>query len=206
MKMKRWIRKVVPIVGAVMIMMFTSIVAYADGDISGDGSLTIDVRDGEEGISGAEFTIYKVQHWTKAGADQDLEWSGDFKDFGSQNIGSLRGQSAKLLKEAAESLHTYISGENKIASYSIGSSGTNGVASFSKLEPGVYLVVVTKQPDGYTVTSPFLAFVPRVDKNGDVHYNVSVEAKLEAVPMPTPTPSATPTATPSATPGPTVTP
>lgn len=210
MKMKRWIRKVVPIVSAVMIMMFTSIDVYADGNISGDGSLTIDVRNGDEGISGAEFTIYKVQHWTETGADQDLEWSGAFEDFGNQNIGSLRGQSAKFLKEAAESLEAYINGDDTVSSYKTGTSGTNGVAAFSKLEPGVYLVVVTKQPDGYTVTSPFLAFVPRVDKNGDVHYNVSVEAKIEEAPMPTATPTAAPTATPTAaptaTPGPSATP
>ncbi|MDE7285554.1 MAG: hypothetical protein K2N55_01745, partial [Lachnospiraceae bacterium] len=139
MKMKRWIRKVVPIMCAVMFMMFTSIVAYADGDISGDGSLTIDVRDENEGISGAEFTIYKVQHWTKAGADQDLEWSEGFADFGNLYIGSLRGQNAKFLKEAAESLEAYINGDDTISSYKTGSSGKNGVASFSKLEPGVYL-------------------------------------------------------------------
>lgn len=199
MKMKRWIRKIVPIVSAVMLMLSGSISVYADENTGSSGSLTVEVSYNDVSIQGAAFAIYKVQQWENPQSGPDPVWCGEFTGFSSK-IGSLRNFTAEKLLAAAESLEDYIE-ENNISADKTGTTGTNGHAVFSSLDPGVYLVIVTQQPKGYEIMSPFLVTVPKLDKDGHMNYSVTVEPKIE--PSPRPTPSATPGPTSPPTPGPT---
>lgn len=197
----------VPILCAVLLASLTSINAFADGNIDLDGSysLTITSFRNKVPLGGATFTIYQVQKWGETGADQDLEWTEDFKDCGIDNLRSKgKDDDGSALQEYAKTLLAYVENDDEIKPYaSIMAKKDDVKVVFTGLEPGVYLVEVGTLPAGYTLYGPFLSFVPFVYSDGTIENDIRVELKGEA---PTPSPTATPTPTPTSTPTPTAAP
>ena len=206
MKMKRWIRKIVPILSAMLLAWSMCICAHADGNIdpNGDYSLTITLSEEDDiPIGSATYEIYKVQQWTDKGKDQDLAWVGIFSQCG---ISSFRSINASLQLSHANTLLKFVE-ENKIQPTDTRSTVEGATKiTFSNLRPGVYLVVVSSQPENYTLVSPFLAFVPFVNQDGTINDDNGMNTKVGLKGVPKPTEAPTPTPTPTATPQPTKTP
>lgn len=114
-------------------------------------------------------------------------------EFDVETIGELtaaenKAQAQKLAKFAAD---------NSVASVGSAEPDKDGVALFSDLPLGVYLVVQTKTATRYDAIDPFLITIPQTDGENYV-YDVDAAPKTGTVPAPSPTPTPT---TPPSTPG-----
>lgn len=76
--------------------------------------------------------------------------------------------------------------------YTTAVTDASGVASFSDLQSGLYVVTVTDAPEGYTLSSPFLVSLPQGDFEDGWTYDVVADEKpldlTYKAPAPTPTP------------------
>lgn len=136
-----------------------------NGDAAKEGTGEIadasNVPDDARALQGAGFTIYKV-----AGVN-------DLKNYYSENPTSLPAVSdyvadGKIKQEYA----TTKIGEEK-------TTNSAGIAEFTGLELGFYVVIETKTPDKVTTpVEPFLVSIPMTVKSGDNWlYNVNVYPK-----------------------------
>lgn len=215
MRIKRCIKRIGVMIGAVVLALAMGIGALAAGDADIDLSRTgklkikLDVKQGDIPITITEvtFTIYQVQEWTVDGGTPDLQWLAEYQEIGAE-IGDLlalhKSDAASGLNDAAKKLYDHIEENGKTGISKTSSDGSNYVA-FDGLALGTYLVVWTNQPKQYKEVDPFLVFVPWWDgETGSWQYELTAYPKAE--PLPQETPGPTPTPGPKETPRPEETP
>lgn len=215
MRIKRCIKRIGVMIGAVVLALAMGIGALAAGDADIDLSKTgklkikLDVKQGDIPVTITEvtFTIYQVQEWVDDNGTPALQWLDEYQEIGAE-IGDLltlhKNDAASGLNDAAKKLYDYIEENGKTGISKTSSDGSNYVA-FDGLALGTYLVVWTNQPKQYKEVEPFLVFVPWWDGETDVwQYELTAYPKTE--PLPQETPGPTPTPGPKETPRPEETP
>lgn len=125
-------------------------------------------------LSGAEFALYE------AGKKIENEWKlqGAFEASGVD----LTDMSSSGQRKAAEQLYNFTVKENLVGESR--ATGSNGRVLFRNLTEGMYLCVPRGEvsyDNGLFRSAPFLVFIPEVDENGNVRYDVTVEPKNEWV-------------------------
>ncbi len=174
MKMKKLKKLVAGILSAAMVMSTMAVTAFAAGpdtiDTNEKGNLTIhkytegnvpgsegtgttadaaNLPDGAQPLAGAGFTIYKV-------ADVN-----DLKEYYSTNPEDLPSVDAYVENNKIKEGVAKWTSQQKI-------TGADGLATFSNLELGLYVVIETKTPDLVTnPMDPFILSVPMTTVDGD---------------------------------------
>lgn len=143
---------------------FSPVTAEADSVIDGQtttGSITI-TRQNDEGelLSGATYKIYKIMSLTP-GSDGGYASYTIESEFATDLAGitpdDLQNYSAQEIEGRISALAATAAG---ITEDGTDTTEADGIASFTGLELGYYLVVETTPPAGYTAGSPFLIAVP----------------------------------------------
>lgn len=150
-----------------------------------NGSLNVNTFEGSKPVSGFEFTVYKV-------ADIEVQPSGTvlYKPVSEFDIPEAKydGMTVEESQTAAEKMAV-------IAEKLTGTSAISddlGVAEFTDLKPGMYLVVNTsrtKMAVAYHTIKPFLISVPypvKSDSGNYWEYEVSADPKtsISRIPLP----------------------
>ena len=142
-------------------------------------NLTIEVLDGTLPIEGFELSAYKV-------ADIIVEPSHTVRYTpvaGLEGLVDYDGMSVEQSKTAAKTLEANTSSLSATVSY----TDASGIAQFSDLEPGMYLIVNTKRTMTslrYMTLSSFLVSVPLASKD-DMNENIW-EYDVKAIPKSVP--------------------
>lgn len=197
--MKKLWKKLLAVTTAVM-MAITLLPAMANAestitDPQAKGSLTINKTTNKKdadgkypGLSGAEFTIYKV-------ASLELGTNGKYKswklttDFARlsltpDTLGSISTADLEAKANEAKKIAADLTGQSQTTADGTGET-RKGEATFSNLELGYYLVVETKTPSKYVASKPFFVSIPETVTTADGstwNYNVSVSPKNQGIP------------------------
>lgn len=194
-KMKRIARVMALVLTGAMVLggaaTVKPVTAYAATIIDGqttEGSLTITKHGATQDtkLEGAEFSVYKVMDL--AGTEGNFTYTpvaafeNDLKTVKADELGNY--SAADIEKLASALRDTALNAANPVRATEVQTTGADGVATFSKMPLGYYLVVETKAPDTYVAGSPFLVAIPSTDNYNDDNaegtewvYNVQVEAK-----------------------------
>ena len=177
--MKKKVGKIRAFWGACIFVLTCFVLAQDVHASEKTGSLTIyyhGVRpQGDQmALSGAEFSLYEV------GRKVENEWKlqGAFEASGVD----LTDTSSSGQRKAAEQLYNFTVKENLVGESR--TTGSNGRVLFRNLTEGMYLCVPrgeVSHDNGLFRSAPFLVFIPEVDENGNVRYDVTVEPKNEWV-------------------------
>lgn len=144
--------------------LFSPVTAEADSIIDGQTttrSITI-TRQNDEGelLSGATYKIYKIMSLTP-GSDGGYASYTIKSEFATDLAGitpdDLQNYSAQEIEGRISALAATAAG---ITEDGTDTTEADGIASFTGLALGYYLVVETTPPAGYTAGSPFLIAVP----------------------------------------------
>lgn len=138
-------------------------------DTSRKGSVTVKMTYKNKAVSGGTLTLYRVGAVAEEDGNYSFALTGDF-------TGSRADLTDLSSADTAESLAKYA--DNKKLSGTSKKIGSNGKASFSGLNPGLYLLVQTKAASGYRKADPFLVSVPMMEE-GTYLYDVDASPKVE---------------------------
>ena len=176
--MKRRIR-IAALLLAVLLLAAFSMAAYAHEvpEEGRKGTVTVEMEYDGKAVKGGTLSAYRVGQVQEDNGDYSFVKTSDMEDFS----GSYDDITAPKL---AEDLADFVQ-KNNIRAYKT-AENTEGKATFSDLELGLYLIVQTKASDGYEPLKPFLVSVPM---NEDGHYvyevNAAVKFQLKQEPKPT---------------------
>lgn len=153
----------------VLCAMSMTALAHDVPDTSKKGSVHITMRLGENAVPGGSITLYRVGAVAEDDGNYSFVLTGEFADCG---ISLDDIQSARLAKDLAAHAkgHALVGATQKIDG--------NGSVSFRDLEPGLYLFVQSKAPEGYHKADPFLVSVPMME-DGSYVYDVDASPKVE---------------------------
>ena len=176
MKIKKLKKVIAGMLSAAMVMSTMAVTAFAQTtpatiDESKRGSLTIHKYEyngdeeipgtGEEGnqtpsdakpLKGAGFTIYKVVDLDGMTAyyDKDPESLPSVDEYVDSETGAIKEEFANT----------------KVGNQIV--TGTNGIAAFTNLDLGFYVVIETQKPDSVTdPVDPFIVSIPMTTVDGD---------------------------------------
>jgi hypothetical protein len=146
-------------------------------DLSRTGKISVTMKSTKTGevVPGGELSLYKVA---------DVRVDNGFKfvytdDFAS--AGTAITEDTKLDGELAK---TYAGIAKDKTPLKIVTVGSGGVAEFTELEPGLYLIVQKTAADGYSVIDPFLVTIPLKNADGSYVYDVDATPKAGTVDEP----------------------
>lgn len=203
---KNRIRKLAAMLLCAVIVAGLGISALAATTIDFDakGTITLKSRFGSTdmvaGADGGSFKLYHVAKIVKGKVNIEFELIHPFDDY-DKDINLVK--SAVDNEAAALALRAYITqvDENDVIKMNNGDTATG-------LELGIYLVVQTSVPSGYTASAPFLIFVPMTSADGTAWlYGITAYPKLgEIITSPPPSESPPPYYSPPPTSNPTPTP
>ncbi len=165
---------VLSMLGVLLLSMTLQAMAYENNVVpayDSDAKSTLDIKfiyhDGKDvsiPVEGAEFTIYKVASlnvkYNNATYKTTEEFSSVDVDYDDMTIEESNEAAAKLHKLAED---------NKISGASA-TTGSDGIAGFQNLEPGMYLVVETGrsgQALRYNSVDPYLVMAPGIEVQSD---------------------------------------
>lgn len=212
-KIRRWKTALAAMLLALVLPMQVLAATPAVPDLAKDskGNLasgSISIYFAHEGtvLSGATFAAYKVADLSVNGGSPSYTLVGDFSNAGISFNGMTEAQS----KEAAKKLDGLVKSSTTVTAQT---TGTDGIAQFSNLSPGMYLIKQTGrigQASLYSMADSFLVAMPQYNsKDGKWNYVVTaypkssvykepvVEPQKEVPPTEIPQPSVvTPPATP----------
>lgn len=176
-KMKKKVRKIGAFLTACMFALTCLVIPQDAFASERTGSLTIyyhgiTPQGNQAVLSGAEFSLYE------AGKKIENEWKlqGAFEVSGVD----LTDMSSSGQRKVAEQLYNFTVKENLVGESR--TTGSNGRVLFRNLTEGMYLCVPrgeVSHDNGLFRSAPFLVFIPEVDENGNVRYDVTVEPKNE---------------------------
>ena len=171
--------------------------AFDTIDMSKTGEISVTIKDSKTGdpVGGGSLTIYKV-----ADVVVDNGYKFDASGTAFKSAGGDYSSDASLDAALASKLADYAK-SNSISGTTL-SIGSNGVATASDLDLGLYLIVQNKAAKGYGSVKPFLVSVPQRQEDGTYIYKVVATPKpgTKIDKDPTPTPTRKPTSTPTPTP------
>ena len=187
--MRKWIKRIVPILLLVCTVSLLPVQASAAGkiDTGKDVKLTIEYRDGEADVSGVAFDLYRVADMS---GDAAFSPTADFRGYPVE----LNGLDTVSMKSLAETLAAYAD-RDQLKPTDSGNTDRNGNLYFPSnqvsLKPGLYLVIGRRLvTEGYTYsTEPFLVSLPSSEtENGEWSYAVIATPKYTKTENP-PSPS-----------------
>ena len=180
--MKRFLHKLIlPLL--CLVLLCAAVVpswAHEVPDLKKTGSITLTLQYDGKPLSGGSFALYRVGTVTEKDGDYSFTTAGTGFSAFSGSLDKLDAALAQKLKDYADSqkLQPVASAKN-----------SGGKAVFSKVTPGLYLVVQTQRCSGYEPLSPFLVSVPM---NEDGHYRYDIDAAGKFKPTPEPSNPNTP--------------
>lgn len=147
--------------------------AYAQDmpDLSHSGSISINLRYGEEPVSGGSLVCYRAGDVEKNNESYGFKLNADFSDSRIPIDDIYSAETADKLAQWAQ--------KEKL-------SGTpaevdnQGHTVFSGLKPGLYLLIQDKASKKYYGVEPFLVSVP-MNESGMYIYDVDASPKVELV-------------------------
>lgn len=161
---------------ALLLLCGVSMTAFAHDvpDLSEKGSVKITMSRKGEIVPGGTLTLYQVGSVREDDGNYSFELTGDFvkSKVSLKNVESAR--TAKALAEYAEEKN--LTGITK-------EIGKDGKATFSGLNPGLYLLVQEENAPGYHLVDPFLVSIPMLE-DGTYLYDVDAGPKVELVESP----------------------
>lgn len=178
--MRKWTR----LLSIFLIMAFLSVGASAHPvpEPGRKGSITVSMRFDGEAVPGGSLTLYRVGKVSQNDGNYSFVPTGDFTGWGS-DFGAL--DSAEQSARTARSLIDFIQSNRDISPVERQKIGTDGMAKFSDLEQGLYLLVQTQAAPGYSPVNPFLVSIP-YEVKGEYCYDVDAQAKMELEQLPKP--------------------
>ena len=162
--MKKMMKKLIAMAAA-LVMIVTLLPAVgakaetADSviDYTKTGTLNIYKTDKDkEPLKGAEFAIYKIASLSKKGYSMEIT-AGDYT-----TPESLLNLSVDEQRVAAAEFAEVVSNDNGKQT-----TDENGLASFTNLGLGYYLVKEVNAPEGYIASTPFFVAIPSSDNADD---------------------------------------
>ena len=177
--MKKKVRKIGAFLIACMFALTCLVIPQDAFASERTGSLTIyyhgiTPQGNQAVLSGAEFSLYE------AGKKIENEWKlqGAFEVSGVD----LTDMSSSGQRKVAEQLYNFTVKENLVGESR--TTGSNGRVLFRNLTEGMYLCVPrgeVSHDNGLFHSAPFLLFIPKLNENENVLYNVTLEPKNELV-------------------------
>lgn len=174
--MKRFLHKLIlPLL--LLVLLCLSVVpswAHEVPDLKKTGSITLTLQYNGKPLSGGSFALYRVGTVTEKDGDYSFITAGTGFSAFSGSLDKLDAALAQKLKDYADSqkLQPVASAKN-----------SGGKAVFSKVTPGLYLVVQTQRCTGYELLSPFLVSVP-MNEDGHYRYDIDAAGKFKPTPKP----------------------
>lgn len=187
-------------------MQLTPVLAIEQIDPAQPGSLTVVSKAQEQPVAGMTLSIWQTATVDHYGA---YTLTAAFEPSGTAVDGL---ETAQQWHQAAAALAAWTS-EQQLPALAEETTGADGTALFSGLEPGLYLVSAEEAATDtmrYTAET-FLVSVPNREADSDTwDYDVSVVPKIQGTeierPSPSPEPSQSPTPAVSPTPAPSASP
>lgn len=135
------------------------------------GSIRVQLYDtaNQKPLRGGQLTVYRVAEVQRNNGDMHFVYCGDFDGCGIE-LGDLTDSTL------ARQLEGYLS---PAAEGTVQTVDSEGCATFSQLELGLYLVVQTKASAGYQPVNSFLVSLPMAE-NGQWLYDVDASPKVGA--------------------------
>lgn len=172
--MKRFLHKLILPLLCLVLLCLSVVPSWAHEvpDLKKTGSITLTLQYDGKPLSGGSFALYRVGTVTEKDGDYSFTTAGTGFSAFSSSLDKLDAALAQKLKDYADSqkLQPVASAKN-----------SGGKAVFSKVTPGLYLVVQTQRCTGYELLSPFLVSVPM---NEDGHYRYDIDASGKFKPTP----------------------
>lgn len=169
---------------ALALMLCASALA-AEFDVNKEGSISVQIQTAKgTKVKNAKLELYRVGDVQIVDSNLTFVLTDEFADSGA-NLSDLNAAGlASTLNTAAKNL----------TPMATATTDSNGKATFSNLEVGLYLVVqngFTKKMY-FTEISPFIVSVPMTNAEGTGwNYDIDAGPKVKAVAKPTATPTAT---------------
>ena len=189
MKIK-WNKLFTLFLGLIMVLaMVFPVLAHEAVDLDRLCSVTLSVKYGGKGVSGAKFTCIQIAYAAEIKGTESGFYFFRITDDTVIDNQRITGDAAALAKE----MDTLYQNTQDSFTFQEQTLATNndGQVTFENLEPGLYLIRQPSAAAGYNKMSPFLVSVPYVVKtnDGDWHYQydltVSTKSELEREPTPT---------------------
>ena len=133
------------------------------------GSLSVQMAYGGQAVPGGSITCYQL---AALGSDWQYKPVPAFTDCGIELNGPLSPADARYLAQYAEEKR--IPGQTQ-------DLGNTGLAAFSPLRPGLYLLVQREAAEGYLPISPFSVGIPQ-QVGGVLSYHVDASPKCAPEP------------------------
>lgn len=153
---------------ALLCTMGVTALAHEAVDMTREGSISVTMREGETPVPGGGMTLYRVGAVTQNNGDYGFVLTGDF----TESQISLKNVSDPELAAAlaAYAREQKLSGDTR-------QIGGDGMAVFTGLEVGLYLLVQETPAKGFRAASPFLVSVPLEERGGYI-YDVDASPKV----------------------------
>lgn len=171
--MKKNINKIFLVLIINLLLIFPKVNAQENNniiDFSKKGSITITLEDLEDNkfIEGAEVSLYHIATATEENHLIKFTYTESFKDC-----------DASLTDLTEESLPISIENCIKEDTASIKEiSNQNGIAKFTNLDLGIYLVTQTNKVEGYSTFDSFIVSIPNLEDNKWI-YDLKASPKTE---------------------------
>ncbi|MCD8221684.1 MAG: hypothetical protein LUD07_05750 [Clostridiales bacterium] len=156
------------------VLGMTSFAAVPDTTRTGTITVTMLSESTGAAVPGGTLTAYQVG----AVYEDDGNYSYILTDAFAESGVSLTDLDSQDLSAIASTLSTYVS-DNSLEGITV-TIGDDGIAVFSDLTLGLYLMVQQKSATGYYAVSPFLVSVPALSGEEYV-YEVDAAPKTEAL-------------------------
>ncbi len=173
--LRRSLKRCAAMLFAAGLLAATGVTAFAAEVIDADrtGSISVTMQDSSgTALEGGSLALYQV---AEVYVDETLQNSYELiEDFADSEV-DLEELSDE---ELAETLEVWVDSE-ELDAYQTAEIGEDGLAVFTELPVGVYLVVQTEAADGYELVSSFVVTVP-LSVDGTLVYDVDASPKVEA--------------------------
>lgn len=203
-KLKKWLSGIAAMAMAFS-MMATGVNAAPSGTTGIDkeattGSLTLQ-KSGDVLKSGSEYSAYQILNADYV-ENQDVynySWTDSFEDFADkattdygmtlEEIGALTNGNADYTfasgdtaDKLATALEKFVTDNNTtVTATATATANEQGTAKFESLPIGYYLILETKNTEGYKTTKPIIVAVPSKLQGAEYDYDVEVTLKDQPV-------------------------
>ena len=180
------LKKLAMVMAAVLVAV-TPLQVHAEElpDLKKTGSITVTLKDGDTPVGGEELTLVKVASAiTKNDGNDtatDRGYAFECTDAFKAEENLVNGLTADNAADTAKNLYAYVAKANAEKVTIAGTAmktGADGVASFSGLSTGLYLIWNSKPSEQYQTIDPFLVTIPvkNADESGTITYTYDVDA------------------------------
>lgn len=186
---KKLIRAITSLLMCALLMTGMCLTALGAFDRDRTGSLTIElITYDKDPVAGGTFKIYYVASIIDDGS-QELRYKLDGEFAYAESIDGLIINNVKFsdqVMDAAKILQKYVANvpEEEVITHN---RSTDGNTVPDELKLGIYLVVQTAAPSGYTTADPLLVYVPMMNSDGNGwDYAITAQPKVERRSSPPP--------------------